>query len=154
MVLHLRVSMQPAPPSAARLCQPGAHGTAANAGGTAKVTHSSGAAPATGSGVQLMLSGITNGSTANTPVFALIETFSDTACTTAVDSSTVNFSWTDNTEVNATIDPAMTFTVDPINGGSCNGADHYWCRYNPSSGLARHGKQNVTRHRWTTPFRR
>ena len=95
---------------------------AANAGGTAKVTHSSGAAPATSSGVQLMLSGITNGSTADTPVFALIETFSNIACTTAVDSSTVSFSWTDNTEVNATIDPAMTFIVDPINGGSCNGA--------------------------------
>jgi len=88
---------------------------------TAKATRSSAVAPQAGSSRQIVVSNLTNGSTASTGYYALVDTYSDTACTTAVDHGYTSFLWGDDMTVSATVDPALTFTVTGKNTGSCNG---------------------------------
>jgi hypothetical protein len=95
---------------------------ASDSQGIAKVTRAGGVAPNTSSNAEIELSGITNGSVPNTSVYGIIKTFSDVGCTANVDSTIVNFQWTPDTSVSATIQPTLTFSVAPLNGGSCNGA--------------------------------
>jgi hypothetical protein len=65
-------------------------------------------------------SGVTNGSTADTAYFAIYTVYSDNACSTPVadETITVNFIYTDGTDVSLTVDPAFTFTVAGVNSGN------------------------------------
>lgn len=72
-----------------------------------------GSTPAGGDGFTLVLAGITNSSDpAGTTYYTEINTFSDAACTTAVDSNGIAaFSLTDGVTITASVDPTLDFDV-------------------------------------------
>lgn len=76
-----------------------------------------GETPASASDRTIVISGVTNGSTAD-EYFVLVTTFSDAACTTSVDTLGQSaFALTQGVTVSATVDPTLTFTVDST---TCN----------------------------------
>ena len=81
-----------------------------------------GQTPANASGRTLQFTGITNGSTVETAYYAVFSTFTNTTCTTPIDSVTVAFIFVNGQVVTANVDPSLTFTIDPKNSGSVNGA--------------------------------
>lgn len=64
--------------------------------------------------------GVTNGATANTTYYAIYTAYSNNTCSTPVSSETitVNFIYTNGTDVSLTVDPAFTFSVAGVNSGS------------------------------------
>lgn len=66
---------------------------------------------------------VVNGSTADTPYFGKITTYTTNACSTPVDTMTVQFVYTAATAVSATVDASLSFAVAGTSSGtSCNGA--------------------------------
>lgn len=102
-------------PSAWTLAQP--------ANGTLQLTNATGETPASAAARKLVYSGITNGTTADTKYFLRLYTYSDTACTSPVDSVTVAFIYTNGSTLTLTVDPTLSFTVNAVAAGQlCNGA--------------------------------
>lgn len=97
--------------------------TTATTNGTVKLTLIAGETPVSAAGRTVVLTGITNGSTADTNYFVQFSTFSAEACTGAIDSGVVAFEYTSGQAVSLTVDPSLTFTVAAItSGGTVNGA--------------------------------
>lgn len=91
--------------------------------GTLTFTYDTGEAPAQSTDRTVVLTGITNGSTANTTYYLQFSTYSDTGCSTGVDSGTVAFIYTAGQAVSLTVDPSISFTVNAVGvGQSVNGA--------------------------------
>jgi hypothetical protein len=91
--------------------------------GTVKVTFATGETPASATGRTLVLNGITNGTVADTSYFAQFSTYSDTACTTPIDSGIATFIYTNGQAVSMSVDPTIAFTVGSVAGStSVNGA--------------------------------
>lgn len=86
-------------------------GSATITNGVAKWTYTTGETPASGAKT-LIVTGITNGSTVNTTYYTRLATFSDTACTSALDTGDLAFAFTTGVTVSATVNPTLTFTVD------------------------------------------
>lgn len=76
------------------------------------------------SGIQTAVwNGVVNGNTADTGYYAVFTTYATSSCTTPVDTTTVQFIYTEGQTVTANIDPTLTFTVDgTASGTTCNGA--------------------------------
>ena len=67
--------------------------------------------------------GVVNGSVADTGYYAKITTYTTNACSTPVDTTTVQFIYTAATAVSASVDSALSFAVAGTSSGtSCNGA--------------------------------
>lgn len=81
--------------------------------GTIKISNATGGTP-TGTNGTIIIDGITNGSTANTAYYARFNTFSDQTCTTAVDTNTITFIYTNGQILSLTVDPNFTFTVNNV----------------------------------------
>ncbi len=95
---------------------------ASPAAGTVQLTYTTGAAPATSGNI--VLGGITNGTTAGTAYFLVVNTYTNTNCSTGLtDTSTVGFIYTAGQAVTVTVNPAFTFSVaGTTTGSSVNGA--------------------------------
>lgn len=61
---------------------------------------------------------VVNGSTVDTGYFGVFSTYSDQACSTLNESITVQFIYTNGTDVSLTVDPAFTFTVNAVASGN------------------------------------
>jgi len=84
-----------------------------NTTGVSSITYATGEAPASASNRTVVLTGITNGSTANTTYFAEVDTFNNIDCASSgVDSGDTTFAYTTGVTVSATVNPTLTFTVD------------------------------------------
>lgn len=72
----------------------------------------------------LTLTGITNGSTAGTAYFAIVNTYGNTDCaTTPIDTVTIAYIFTNGQTVTGTVDPTLTFSIAGVaSGQSVNGA--------------------------------
>ncbi|HSH18298.1 MAG TPA: hypothetical protein VK978_02860 [Candidatus Saccharimonadales bacterium] len=69
------------------------------------------------SGAQTAVFGaVVNGSTANTGYYAVFKTYTTDACTTAVDTTTVQFVYTDGQAASVSVDGTLTFSVAGITG--------------------------------------
>lgn len=85
---------------------------------------STGQTPASASGRDLVITGITNGSTAGTAYFAIFNTYGNTNCSSSpIDTVTVAYIYTNGQTVSATVDPTLTFTIAGVaSGQTVNGA--------------------------------
>lgn len=91
--------------------------------GTLTFTYDIGEAPVSADDRTVVLTGITNGSTAGTAYYLQFSTYSDTGCSAGVDSGTVAFIYTAGQSVSLTVDPSISFTVNAVGvGQSVNGA--------------------------------
>ncbi len=92
--------------------------------GTLLITNATGQSPASASGRQVAINGITNGSTPDTKYFLRVSTYNNVDCTTTpVDSTTVGFIYTNGSTLSLTVDATLSFTVNAVAGGqACNGA--------------------------------
>lgn len=80
--------------------------------GVAIFTDATPAAPTGGDDRTLVLSGITNGSTAGTSYFVIVNTYSDGGCTTPIDTNgKAAFIFTDGVTITATVDPTLDFDI-------------------------------------------
>jgi len=83
-----------------------------NATGTVQVAYTTGEIPASASSRTLVLTGITNGSTAATTYFAQFSTYSNNDCATGpIDNATVAFIYVNGQAVSATVDPTLSFSI-------------------------------------------
>lgn len=82
------------------------------------LTYSSGTSPASASTRTVAISGITNGSTAETGYFLRFATYQSTNCTSnPIDSQTIMFIYTNGQSVSLTVDPSLSFSVAAVNSG-------------------------------------
>jgi|AntRauTorckE6833_2_1112554.scaffolds.fasta_scaffold00077_36 hypothetical protein len=79
--------------------------------GVLEITNGSGQTPAANG--DLVFANVENGSSVAT-YFAIVTTYTDSSCTTTVDSATVAFTYTDGTQVELTIEPTLTFSVNGV----------------------------------------
>ncbi|MEK7184003.1 MAG: hypothetical protein AAB701_00580 [Patescibacteria group bacterium] len=85
-----------------------------NATGVITILNAAGELPAGGAGRTLVLGGIENGSTGNTSYYAELTTFSDVACTTAVDTEGIAlFVFTSGVLITSIVVDALSFSIDP-----------------------------------------
>lgn len=103
---------------------PGSWSVDTTTNGTVKITNASGETPASASGRTVVLSGITNSSTADTTYYLRFNTYNNTDCSSSgVDSSTTTFINTDGTAVTIGVDPTLSFSVAGTSSSTaCNGA--------------------------------
>lgn len=96
----------------------------ASSNGTVKLTQATGETPASATDRNLVLDGITNGSTAETGYFIQFSTYNNTNCSASgVDTGTGTFIFTTGQSVSLTVDPTISFTIDAVSGSqSVNGA--------------------------------
>lgn len=96
----------------------------ASVNGTVEVTYGTGETPAGASDRTVILTGITNGSTANTTYYGLFRTYNNTDCSSsAVDTVNVAFIYTNGQTVSLTVDPSLTFSIAAVNSSqNVNGA--------------------------------
>ena len=92
--------------------------------GTVTITFATGETPAGASGRTVVLTGITNGSTADTAYYAKLSTFNNIDCATSpLDNGTVALIFTSGQSVSATVDPSLSFTIALVGSGqTVNGA--------------------------------
>jgi hypothetical protein len=95
-----------------------------NSAGNVKLTFATGETPASASSRTVVLTTITNGSTAGTAYFVQFSTFNNTDCATSpVDSATIAYIYTTGQTVSATVDPTLSFTVNSVaSAATVNGA--------------------------------
>lgn len=95
-----------------------------NTTGVSSITYATGETPASASTRTVILTGITNGSSAGTTYYVQFSTFNNTDCSTSpVDSGTVAFIYTNGQTLSATVDPTLSFSIAAVNsGGTVNGA--------------------------------
>jgi hypothetical protein len=66
---------------------------------------------------------VTNGSVSNTGYFALVKTYTTNSCATPVDTTTVQFTYTDGQTATVSVDPTLSFSLALVSsGGTVNGA--------------------------------
>ncbi len=94
------------------------------ASGSFKITTAAGEVPASATDATVQVTGITNGSTADTTYFAQFSTYDNIDCSSsAVDSGVVAFIYTAGQAVSLTVDPSISFSVAGIGvGQSVNGS--------------------------------
>lgn len=94
-----------------------ADGTTTN--GTITITYASGETPAASSARTLVLTGIDNGSTVDTPYYVQFTTYTDDACTggNEVDVAGISFIYTTGQLVSLTVDPVLSYTITGVNSG-------------------------------------
>ncbi|MEA2020527.1 MAG: hypothetical protein U9M98_02295 [Patescibacteria group bacterium] len=86
--------------------------------GTVTITDSTGAAPTSSSNLTIALDGITNGSTADTGYYYILNTYDNTDCSTSpVDEGTVTFIYTEGQSVSMTVDPSISFSLASVGSG-------------------------------------
>lgn len=94
--------------------------------GISSITFASGETPASASGRNVILTTITNGSTADNDYYMIVRTFNNTDCATSpVDSSTVGFIFTNGQAVSMSVEGALAFTIAGVTGNgslAVNGA--------------------------------
>lgn len=95
-----------------------------NTTGISSVTYVTGETPASATDRNLILSGITNGSTAETGYYILFSTYNNTDCSSsAVDSGVGTFIYVTGQAVSLTVDPTISVNVAAVNSGqTVNGA--------------------------------
>ncbi|MCL4367511.1 hypothetical protein M1563_05085 [Patescibacteria group bacterium] len=97
---------------------PGSWSAASAQAGTVTVTYNSGETPASASDRTIILTGITNGSSAGTTYFAQFSTYNNTDCSSsAVDSGTISYVYTSGQAVSLTVDPAISFSISSVDSG-------------------------------------
>jgi hypothetical protein len=96
----------------------------ASSNGTVKITNSTGEIPGSATAGTVALTGITNGSTAETGYFVQFSTYNNIDCTSsAVDSGVGTFIFTTGQAVTMTVDPSLSFAIDAVaSGQAVNGA--------------------------------
>lgn len=92
--------------------------------GTLTFTNATGETPASSTDRTIVLTGITNGDTADTTYYLQFSTYNNTDCSSnLVDSGTVAFTYTNGQSVSLTVDPSISFSVNAVSvGESVNGA--------------------------------
>lgn len=81
-------------------------------GNVISLINASGENPSSGDGGTIILTGITNGSVAETNYYTIVNTFSDDACTIPVDTNGVSaFIFTEGVLITATVDSALSFDI-------------------------------------------
>jgi hypothetical protein len=98
---------------------PGSWGTGTNWDDKIAWTNASGQALSTGT---LKINGITNNPSMAGIYYARLTTYTDTGCTTEIDSGAVAFMMTSGVAVSTTVLAEMALNVSGYNAGSCNGA--------------------------------
>lgn len=95
-----------------------------NTTGVSSITFATGESPASSSGRNVILTGITNGSTPDTSYYVIFNTYNNTDCaSTGVDNATAAFIYTAGQSVSLSVDSSLSFTVaGKSSGSSCNGA--------------------------------
>lgn len=95
-----------------------------NTTGISSITLAGGETPAGATDRNVILTGITNGSTAETGYYVLFSTYNNTDCTSsALDSGTATFIYVTGQAVSLTVDPTISFNVAAVNSGqTVNGA--------------------------------
>jgi hypothetical protein len=95
-----------------------------NANGTTSITYATGETPASAASRTVVLTTITNGSTAGTTYYAQFSTYNNVDCSTSpVDSSTIAFIYVNGQTVSATVDPTLSFSIAGVaSAQSVNGA--------------------------------
>lgn len=95
-----------------------------NTTGVSSITYTTGETPASASDRNVILTGVTNGSTAETGYYILFSTYNNTDCTSsAVDSGVATFIYVTGQAVSLTVDPTISFNVAAVaNGQTVNGA--------------------------------
>jgi hypothetical protein len=91
--------------------------------GTMTLTLAGGATPASASARDIIINGITNGSTADTRYWMHFSTYNNTDCATSpVDNATVLFLFTNGSTLSLTVDDTLSFTVNAVAGSqACDG---------------------------------
>lgn len=90
--------------------------------GTVKITYATGEIPASASSRTVILTGITNGYTAETGYFLQFNTYSDSSCSTGpIDTTTIEFIYENGQAVSVDVDPSLSLAVVQKTSGSCNG---------------------------------
>lgn len=86
-------------------------------------TNATGVVPGTTTGATFIAAGLTNPSTVDTGYYLRLNTYSNTNCSSgAIDNATVQFINTNGSTLSLTIDPSLSFTVNPVaSAQSCNG---------------------------------
>jgi hypothetical protein len=86
-------------------------------------THSGAVTPTTLTGATFVMAGITNSSIADTAYYLQFSTYDNTDCVSSpVDNVTIAFINTDGSTMSFTVDPTLSFSVNPMNSGtSCDG---------------------------------
>lgn len=95
-----------------------------NSTGISSITFASGETPAGASDRNVILTGITNGSTAETGYYVIFNTYNNTDCSSSgVDSGTATFIYVTGQAVTLTVNPTISFDVAAVNSGqTVNGA--------------------------------
>lgn len=98
-----------------------------NTSGVSSITFATGATPASASARTVILTTITNGSTAGTAYFVQFSTYNNTDCVTGpIDNGVVAYTYTAGQTVTASVDPTLTFTIagvasaQTVNGATAN----------------------------------
>lgn len=90
----------------------------ASVNGTVLITNATGETPASGTGGTVLLTGITNGNTAEVGYFLQFSTFNNVDCSSsAVDSGVSTYIFTTGQAVSLTVDPSLAFTVTGVASG-------------------------------------
>lgn len=82
----------------------------------------------------LVITGVTNPNAANS-YYAQVNTFSDTGCSSAVDTGTLSFAITANTTVSVTVDASFSFTVGN-QSSACNSEANFVSGAGSATGVA------------------
>lgn len=94
--------------------------------GVVTLTYATGETPASAAARNVVLTGITNGSTQDDDYFLIVNTYNNTDCaTTPVDSTTVGFLFTNGQTVSVGVDGSLSFTIAGVAGNgslAVNGA--------------------------------
>lgn len=103
---------------------PGSWTVNATSNGTVKITYTTGETPASSTDRDVILTGITNGSTAETGYFVQLSTYNNTDCSSsAVDSGVGTFIYATGQTVSLTVDPTISLDIAAVSSGqSVNGA--------------------------------
>lgn len=97
-----------------------------NTTGVSSITFASGETPASAAARNVILTAITNGSTAGDDYFLIFNTYNNVDCATSpVDSSTIGFIYTNGQAVSVSVEGTLAFTVAGVTGNgslAVNGA--------------------------------
>jgi len=94
------------------------------ANGTLTLTNVTGETPASASARKVVMTGITNSSTADTRFYMRFNTYNNTDCSSSpVDSASMTFILTNGSTLTLSVDDTLSFTVNAVAAGqSCDGA--------------------------------
>lgn len=95
-----------------------------NTTGVIDITYATGETPASATNGNVIITGVTNGSTAETGYYLIFKTFNNTDCSSsAVDTGIGTFIYTTGQAVTLTVDPTIAFDIAAVNSSqTVNGA--------------------------------